>query len=111
MVYCTCLSQALDASLLRVGSSPMSCTRRGVLQTIGAGTVGCMMLACGGDGGEGGVPAGKATMCGNNLCMSLTENPELMAIGGILFFTQVPGQKVFVMRVSESEFRALSAIC
>jgi Rieske Fe-S protein len=89
----------------------MTCTRRVALKTIGAGTVGCMMLACGGDGDEGGVPAGKATMCGNNLCMSLTENPELTMVGGILFFTQAPGQKIFVMRVSESEFRALSAIC
>jgi Rieske Fe-S protein len=69
-----------------------------------------MMPACGG-GDEGGVPAGKATMCGNNLCMSLAENPELTMVGGILFFTQAPGQKFFVMRASESEFRALSAIC
>jgi len=69
-----------------------------------------MMPACGGDD-EGGVPAGKGTMCGNNLCLSLAENQDLMTVGGILFFNQVPGEKIFVMRVSESEFRALSAIC
>jgi cytochrome b6-f complex iron-sulfur subunit len=90
----------------------MTCTRRVVLQTIGAGTVGCLMPACSSEESlEGGVPTGKATMCGNNLCMSLTENPELKLVGGILFFTQVPNQKVFVMRASESEFRVLSAIC
>ena len=89
----------------------MTCTRRVVLQTIGAGTVGCMMPACGEESVEGSVPTGTATMCGNNLCLSLAENPELTAVGGILFFAQVPARKLFVMRVSESEFRVLSAIC
>jgi len=88
----------------------MNCTRRVVLQTIGVGTVGCMMPACS-DDPEGGVPEGKATMCGNNLCLSLGENPELATPGGILFFTQLPTEKVFIMRVSESEFRAVSATC
>jgi len=87
----------------------MTCTRRVLLQTIGVGTIGCMMPACGEN--EGGVPAGKGVTCGNNLCLNLAENPDLQRVGGILFFTQAPGEKIFVMRVSESEFRALSAIC
>ena len=87
----------------------MTCTRRVVLQTIGAGAVGCM-IGCT-DDAEGGVPGGKASMCGNNLCVSLAENPELATAGGILLFTQAPGRKIFVMRVSDTELRALSAVC
>jgi Rieske Fe-S protein len=70
-----------------------------------------MMSGCNGDGAEGNVPAGTATMCGTNLCLSLAENPDLAVVGGILFFTQAPGKKIFVTRVSDTAFRALSALC
>jgi cytochrome b6-f complex iron-sulfur subunit len=89
----------------------MTCTRRVVLQTIGVGTVGCMVAACSDGGNEGNVPPGTATMCGPNLCLSLAENPDLAAVGGILLFTQAPGKKIFVARVSDTELRALSALC
>lgn len=70
-----------------------------------------MMAACRDGGEEGNVPPGTATMCGPNLCLSLAENPDLATIGGILLFTQAPGKKIFVSRVSETDFRALSGIC
>ena len=90
----------------------MTYTRRVVLQTIGAGTVGCMMAACVGGNSEGNVPAGKAEMCGDRaLCVDLRENPELAEVGGILFFSQAPGRKIFVMRTPEGQLRAVSAIC
>lgn len=88
----------------------MTVTRRVVLQTIGAGAVGCMM-GCPSEGGDGNVPLGVAEMCGNNLCLSVAGNPDLAVAGGILFFTQAPGRKIFVMRVSDTEFRAVSGIC
>lgn len=88
----------------------MTCTRRVVLQTIGAGAVGCLM-GCDGSGGEGNVPLGKAAMCGSNLCLSLADNPELAEPTGVLFFTQAPGRKIFVMRTGDTTFRAVSAIC
>jgi Rieske Fe-S protein len=43
--------------------------------------------------------------------LTIAENPDLAAPGGILFFSQAPGKKIFVVRVSETEFRALSARC
>src|SRR5512138_3823196 len=91
----------------------MNCTRRVVLQTIGATTaMGCLGGCGGGDGGgEGNVPLGKAAMCGADLCVTLSENPELADVGGILIFTQAPGRKIFVMRTSATELLALSAIC
>jgi cytochrome b6-f complex iron-sulfur subunit len=88
----------------------MSCTRRVVLQTIGVGTVGCVMPACGGED-DPGAPLGKAEICGRDLCLTIAENPELAVVGGIVFFSQVAGKPVFVTRVSETEFRALSARC
>ena len=88
----------------------MSCTRRVALQTIGAGAVGCLMAgACGGD--EAGVPEGKATMCGTDLCLSLAENPDLAVVGGALYFPQVAAARLFVLRVSDTELRAVSAVC
>ncbi len=90
----------------------MTCTRRVVLKTIGVGTVGCVMAAaCSGDGTEGNVPAGTATMCGSNLCLSLAANPDLAEAGGILLFSQAPGRKIFVMRLPDGTLRAMSALC
>src|SRR6476469_8682427 len=85
-------------------------TRRVVLQTIGiTGAAGCIG-GCTGESGGGSVPKGTASMCGTNLCLNLADNTELMMDGGILFFDQVPGKKMFVRREGET-FVALSAIC
>ena len=89
----------------------MTCTRRVMLQTIGVGTVGCMMMQGCGEGEDAGVPTGKASMCGNNLCLTLAENPDLAEPGGVLFFSQAPGKKIFVVRVSATEVRAISGVC
>src|SRR5690349_16789562 len=90
----------------------MTYTRRVVLQTIGAGAAaGCLMSCGGSDDGDTGVSTGTAAMCGKDLCFSLAANTELQSVGGILFFDQAPGRKIFVTRVSDAEFRALSAIC
>jgi cytochrome b6-f complex iron-sulfur subunit len=62
-------------------------------------------------GGDGNVPVGKAAMCGVDLCLNLSENPELASNGGILIFTQAPGRKIFVMRTTAGDLQALSAIC
>jgi Rieske Fe-S protein len=81
-----------------------------VLQTIGiTGAAGCIG-GCGGDTSESGVPTGTASMCGANLCFNLADNSELMMEGGILFFDQAPGKKIFVRREGET-FVALSALC
>jgi cytochrome b6-f complex iron-sulfur subunit len=86
----------------------MSCTRRVVLQTLGVGAAGRLMSACGDSGGN--ATAGSATLCGNDLCMSLAENPELSVTGGVVFVAAA-GRKLFVMRTSDTELRAVSAIC
>src|SRR5262245_9959821 len=91
----------------------MNCTRRVVLQTIGATTAMGCLGGCGGGGGdgEGNVPTGDAAMCGADLCVTLSANPQLAGVGGIRIFTQGPGRKIFVMRTSATELQALSAIC
>lgn len=90
----------------------MTCTRRDVLHTIGLAAVATLLPACGGtDGGDSGVPTGTATMCGANLCLLLSQNVELQAVDGIMFFTQAPGRKIFVQRTSETTFQAMSGVC
>ena len=92
----------------------MTCTRRIVLQTIGATTAAGCLSACGSGGGgseTGGVPRGTAASCGRNLCLNLSENTELTAVGGIMYFDQAPGKRIFLQRTSETTFLALSAIC
>ena len=88
----------------------MTWTRRVMLKTIGVGAVGCATPACNGGGEEGNVPPGVGEMCGSDLCVSLRDNPDLAEIGALLLFT-AQGRKIFVSRVSNTEFRALSAIC
>lgn len=89
----------------------MTPTRRVALQTIAAGAAGCLLSACSGDEAKDKVPTGTATMCGNDLCVSLSENAELAEVGGVVLVERDNGQKIYVMRVSETELRALSALC
>lgn len=91
--------------------SAMSCTRRQMLYTIGAGVAATALGGCGGGDGDTGVPAGTAAMCGPDLCFKISENPELQMVGGIVVFDQAAGRKIFVQRTSDTEFLALSAIC
>jgi cytochrome b6-f complex iron-sulfur subunit len=89
-------------------------TRREVLHKIGIAAAATLIIpACGGGGGDGdtGVPNGKATMCGTNLCLLLSENAELQAVDGIMFFGQAAGKKIFVTRTSDTTFQAMSAVC
>ncbi|MBS1118965.1 MAG: iron-sulfur protein (secreted protein) [Deltaproteobacteria bacterium] len=87
-------------------------TRREVLHTIGLAAAVTLIPGCGGgDGDASGVPTGKATMCGANLCLLLSENSELQAVDGIMFFPQAPGKKLFVQRTSDTTFQAMSAVC
>ena len=89
----------------------MTSTRREVLHTIGIAAATTLIPACGTNSADGNVPAGTAAMCGANLCLKLSENAELQAVDGIMIFNQVTGKKIFVQRTSDTEFRAMSAIC
>lgn len=82
-----------------------------MLYTIGIGAAATALCGCGGeDGDDTGVPAGVAAMCGADLCLKLSDNPELGAVGGIVFLSQAPGKKIFVQR-TDAGFLALSAVC
>jgi len=90
----------------------MTSTRRDVLHTIGLAAATTLIPACGGGGDtEGNVPLGSASMCGADLCLKLSDNSELQAVGGIMMFTQAPGKKILVQRTSDTTLLSLSAIC
>jgi Rieske Fe-S protein len=86
----------------------MTCTRRDALYTIGL-AASTSVLGCTGTS-ESNLPTGTAAMCGSDLCFKLSENPELEAVGGILFFAGA-GKKLLVQRISDTEILTLSAIC
>jgi Rieske Fe-S protein len=92
----------------------MTCTRREVLYTIGMTTAAGAWAA----GGLAGctddtvppTPSGVSTICGNDLCISLSANPALATVGGALIFTG-RGRTVIVVNKAETEFVAFSALC
>ena len=89
----------------------MTATRRDVLYTIGMAAATTALCGCTGDSGDDpGVPAGVAEMCGANVCMKLSANPELQMVGGMVFIS-IANKKLFVQRTSETELIALSAVC
>lgn len=96
----------------------MPCTRRDALYTIGRAfsaipgglAASSSVLGCTTQGGSSNLPVGSATMCGGDLCFKLSENSELAAVGGIMFFSGA-GKKLLVQRISETEILTLSAIC
>ena len=89
----------------------MTATRRDVLYTIGMAAASTALCGCtGSSDDDAGVPTGVAEMCGSNVCMKLSENPELQMVGGMVFIS-IANKKLFVQRTSETELVAVSAIC
>ena len=57
-------------------------------------------------------PAGTASACGTDLCLDLGDpaNKELLTTGGSLV-VDAPGDTIMVVRTSDTEVIAISAIC
>jgi cytochrome b6-f complex iron-sulfur subunit len=81
------------------------CSRRSLLKGLGIALLG---TAC----GNPTPPSGTASMCGANLCLDLTDpmNKDLTAAGGALVVDGA-NDTIMVVRVSDTEVVALSAIC
>jgi len=86
--------------------SPCSdCSRRALLQGLGLAILGS---ACGPQ-----TPStGTAAACGANLCLDLTDpaNKDLTTAGGALVVDSTT-DTIMVVRVSDTQVAALSAIC
>ena len=86
------------------------CSRRVLLQALGVGAVGAIVL--GGCQQGSSLPGATSTMCGANVCIDLgdAKNAELTMTNGAMA-VHIAGDTVAVIRKSETEIVALSAVC
>jgi len=93
-------------------SSCEGCTRRAVLERLGLGTAGVLLLAgCPSSSGSN-VELGTTTTCGTSTCVDLADpaNAPLTAVGGALL-VEVGSDTVMVIRTADAQVIAVSAIC
>jgi cytochrome b6-f complex iron-sulfur subunit len=86
-------------------SSCSTCSRRAVLQGLGLAVLG----ACASDPKP---PSGTATTCSGGLCLDLADpaNAMLTSVGGAVAI-DAPTDTILVVRTSDTEVVAVSAIC
>lgn len=89
----------------------MSCSRRTVLELLGAAAIGGLALVgCADNGAD--LPTAATTTCGSDVCIDLTAaaNATLTQVGGTMMFDSA-SDKILVARISATEVIALSAVC
>jgi Rieske Fe-S protein len=92
-------------------SSCEGCTRRAVLERLGLGTAGVLLLSsCAPNGST--VDLGTTTTCGAGTCVDLADptNAPLTTVGGALL-VEVGSDTVMVIRTADAQVIAVSAIC
>jgi len=92
-------------------SSCEGCTRRALLEGIGLGAAGALLLsACPSSGST--VVLGTTTTCGASTCVDLADpaNAPLTTVGGALL-VEVASDTVMVIRTADAQVIAVSAIC
>jgi cytochrome b6-f complex iron-sulfur subunit len=90
--------------MIAMKSSCTDCSRRTLLKGLGLAVLGACTTPT--------PPTGTASTCGANLCLDLADpaNKELTAAGGSLVVDSGT-DTIMVVRVSDTEVVALSAIC
>jgi cytochrome b6-f complex iron-sulfur subunit len=86
-----------------------SCSRRAILQGLGAATAGLYIAGC--QAGSS-LPPAATSACGASTCIDLADpaNAALASVGGALVF-DTSTDTVMVIRTSATQVVALSAIC
>ena len=87
------------------------CSRRAVLEGLGAAFVAAVVLDGCAPGGAS-LPNATTTMCGGDVCIDLTDatNATLTEVGGAMAF-DADNDTILVARVSATDVIALSAVC
>lgn len=83
-----------------------------MLQGLGAATVGALVVAAGCQQQGSALPTATVSSCSNGECIDLadTANKDLTATGGAML-VDTTSDTIMVIRVSDSQVIALSAIC
>ena len=98
---------------LSISSACGECSRRELLQSLGIAAAGALVVAagCQQQGGSA-LPAATVSSCSNGQCIDLADatNSDLTAAGGAMLI-DTAGDTIMVIRVSDTQVIALSAIC
>lgn len=88
------------------------CSRREALQGLGVAAVGVLAVAAGCQQQGSSLATATSSSCGAGQCIDLTaaDNQELTAAGGAML-VDMRGDTIMVVRVSDTQIVALSAIC
>jgi Rieske Fe-S protein len=88
----------------------LECTRRTVLQGVGAAAAVAILPACGRAGSD--LPTATDSQCTGGTCIDLTvaANAPLTMIGGAMLI-DTSTDTIMVIRASDTQVLALSAIC
>ncbi len=101
----------MSSERLPIASGCGGCSRRSVLQGLGVAAVGALILeACQQPGSS--LATANSTSCGTGHCIDLgdTANKELATAGGAMLVDS-SNDTIMVVRVSDTQVIALSAIC
>ncbi|HEX8107807.1 MAG TPA: ubiquinol-cytochrome c reductase iron-sulfur subunit [Kofleriaceae bacterium] len=88
------------------------CSRRELLQGLGVAAVGALVVAAGCSQQGSSLSTATTSSCGAGECIDLTNsaNKELTAAGGAML-VDMAGDTIMVVRISDTQVVAMSAIC
>jgi len=88
------------------------CSRRTLLQGLGAATVGALLVHAGCQQQGSSLSTANSTSCGTGQCIDLGDaaNQKLAAVGGAMLIDSA-SDTIMVIRMSDSQAVAVSAIC
>jgi cytochrome b6-f complex iron-sulfur subunit len=105
-------SSASPAASPAVSRGCDGCSRRDILQGLGVAAVGALVVAAGCQQQGSSLSTATSASCGNGQCIDLTNasNKELTASGGAMLL-DMGSDTIMVVRMSDTQVVALSAIC
>lgn len=88
------------------------CSRRDVLHGLGAAAVGALAVAAGCSQNGSSLPTAETSSCSGGECIDLTAaaNQRLTAAGGAMLI-DTTSDTIMVVRISDTQVAAVSAIC
>lgn len=100
-------------SMMKRTSPCDGCSRRAILRGLGVTAIGTLLVGTAA-GCASGPPTGKTTTCSgtNGICLSMSDpaNAALQQVGGAVVVDS-SGDSILVIRVSDTQIAAVSAVC
>jgi len=102
----------MKSQRLNMSTGCSGCSRREVLQGLGVAAIGTLVVAAGCGQPGSSLPTATSSSCSGGECIDLTDasNQQLTSAGGAML-VDAPSDTIMVVRISDTQFVALSAIC